>query len=942
MSKKIIISIMITILLIQTIIPIKIYAMEEETDAGILDTLSGMMLEPTVELVTVVIDAIMQIFTSFMTQSNYEFVMLRYEDLPAELKTLTEGEEPTITISSSDMIQYSGFLLFALKYPNFSYTPEEIFSGNIDLLDINFFDESNIDTNWGKIREIISSWYKVLRMIAIIGLLSVLIYTGIKIILSANTQEKAKYKEMLLNWFMAVVILFTMNYIMAFILNIIEQIMGLFAEISGSIIVKAGDKIFKTNLLGLARFRMQRNNFTAKVGHLIIYTALVVYTFKFTFVYLKRLLRMAFLTVIAPIVAITYPIDKMDGNAKGFEMWLKEYIYNALLQPMHYILYYILVSSSLTLSARNPLYGIAALMFISEAEKLLKKIFNFSKGGEANNHSVVKAFATGAIVSQLTNIVKDPLHPLSGLISGKGSGKSGGGSSGSSNGDVELGELTTGIIDDTVSDDDLIAIDSSSYGAPRIEQTDLEFENTEHQNSQNTPTLPNVDDFFMRYRQGLPTSIGELGGVHFDDGFNGNLDSIFNILQEDYRKLGMDGISDAEIKNLRDEIAGFEQLLQYRVEENEMDFKTNGIPLQYNDNDPRSTLDIINEIEELKNSMYDPNLSDEEKERNAKRANYLLRLVNRRMAQNQYIERHGGVQALRQQEQQRIDQIRNNMKQEQSSAEARAQRESQQRANEQTAENQRQEEQKKEKHQNSQLKGIKHVVKTIAKPVWDSEKDNEYNGKRLVGNIVKGITGASIGVAAAAVQAGISITDGKYNIGEGIVTAGAGFVGASKLGEVVKDVAQTYKEGVNEGAKSGLSTEEYGKQWFNRDDVIRQYNKEFPGQGKEMRRRAVDNYISRGITDTKEQLQALKYADKLIKERGISTEEADKLAIATLQYKQTLTSESNYKVLYDKEKRDTYIETKVKSYKGNASQKSVIKMHEDFIQNVRDFEKAQR
>ena len=61
-----------------------------------------------------------------------------------------------------------------------------------------------------------------------------------------------------------------------------------------------------------------------------------------------------------------------------------------------------------------------------------------------------------------------------------------------------------------------------------------------------------------------------------------------------------------------------------------------------------------------------------------------------------------------------------------------------------------------------------------------------------------------------------------------------------------------------------------------------------------------------------------------------------------MQYKQTLTSESNYKVLYDKEKRDTYIETKVKSYKGNASQKSVIKMHEDFIQNVRDFEKAQR
>ena len=33
-----------------------------------------------------------------------------------------------------------------------------------------------------------------------------------------------------------------------------------------------------------------------------------------------------------------------------FDMWLKEYTYNMLLQPMHYILYVILISSSLTLA----------------------------------------------------------------------------------------------------------------------------------------------------------------------------------------------------------------------------------------------------------------------------------------------------------------------------------------------------------------------------------------------------------------------------------------------------------------------------------------------------------------------------------------------------------------------------------------------------------------
>ena len=40
---------------------------------------------------------------------------------------------------------------------------------------------------------------------------------------------------------------------------------------------------------------------------------------------------MAFLTIIAPLVALTYPIDKInDGKAQAFNMWFKEYIFNLL------------------------------------------------------------------------------------------------------------------------------------------------------------------------------------------------------------------------------------------------------------------------------------------------------------------------------------------------------------------------------------------------------------------------------------------------------------------------------------------------------------------------------------------------------------------------------------------------------------------------------------
>ena len=141
---------------------------------------------------------------------------------------------------------------------------------------------SNTDSSWGKIQSVISTWYKILRGIAIIGLLSILIYIGIKIIITSNAKDKSKYKTFIINWFMAVVLLFSMHYIMAFILNIIEQVMELLQGIAGVIEVSIDGRTFKTNLMGLARFQIQNHNMSVELGYLIIYAALVAFTVKFT------------------------------------------------------------------------------------------------------------------------------------------------------------------------------------------------------------------------------------------------------------------------------------------------------------------------------------------------------------------------------------------------------------------------------------------------------------------------------------------------------------------------------------------------------------------------------------------------------------------------------------------------------------------------------------
>ena len=157
---------------------------------------------------------------------------------------------------------------------------------------------------------------------------------------------------------------------------------------------------FTTNLLGEVRFLTQYSRLITKITYTILYIFLVYYTVFFTFVYLKRLILMAFLTVIAPLVALTYPIDKMnDGSAQAFNAWLKEYIYNALIQPFHLILYMVLLNSAADLVKVNFIYAIAALWFITKAEGLLRQIFGFNKAPSLGN--TMGGFAGGMLASNL-------------------------------------------------------------------------------------------------------------------------------------------------------------------------------------------------------------------------------------------------------------------------------------------------------------------------------------------------------------------------------------------------------------------------------------------------------------------------------------------------------------------------------------------------------------
>jgi len=317
------------------------------------------------------------------------------------------------------------------------YSPEKIFSGKIPALDINFVDPvdwEDDDMNERSITQAlhstIASWYVSLRNLAVVALMLVLVYVGIRIVISSTASDKAKYKQMLIDWLIALCILFCLHYIMTFTTTIVNEITGAITGAQDSngnnVAVKVegdsdGTVEFNTDLMGLIRFKMQAPNVSGKILYLILYLAMVIYTFMFTFYYLKRVLTIAFLTLISPLVAMTYPIDKIrDGKAQAFDMWLKEYVFNALLQPFHLIIYSIFVGSAIDLAAKNPLFAIVALAFITPAEKILRKFFGFEKASTAGALGAVASAAGGAAVM---NHMRNLMAPKKG--GGGGSGNKG-------------------------------------------------------------------------------------------------------------------------------------------------------------------------------------------------------------------------------------------------------------------------------------------------------------------------------------------------------------------------------------------------------------------------------------------------------------------------------------------------------------------------------------
>lgn len=293
-------------------------------------------------------------------------------------------------------------------------TPEDILFNRLAITDINFFNLTSFgsgdhvktlsNTNSNPIyllKKSVAGWYMTLRTMSMIILVVILVYIGIRMVIASTSEGKANYKQMFMNWLVSLALVFLLHYIILFVISANNVLVDLIGSVSNNAL-NGDNKFFSSYITSLLAYTLHPLA-TVSWTSAIVYVCIVALTFIFLIMYIKRMITIAFLILISPIITITYSIDKVgNGKAEAFTTWMKEFFHNVLIQPFHCIIYVAFVSVAMNIlkgeaSLASAMLIIITMFFILQAEGLIKKIFGIT------SESTGSGLATAAVLTTAYN-----------------------------------------------------------------------------------------------------------------------------------------------------------------------------------------------------------------------------------------------------------------------------------------------------------------------------------------------------------------------------------------------------------------------------------------------------------------------------------------------------------------------------------------------------------
>lgn len=261
------------------------------------------------------------------------------------------------------------------------FTIGDLLTNKYPLFNINLFEETPSGPNSelsNTIKDNVSIWYVTIRNIAAAACAVTLLYVGIRMAISTTAEDTAKYKKMLMSWVIGAILLFVIHYIILIMMKLNEIFVGF---ITNAVEQDTNITAMEEAMLTIIPQNTAKAEGWGKLVYLVMNFVMLFYELKFFIMYLFRVLNIFIMTIISPLICVTYPIDAMgDGRAQGFNNWFRRIMMEILIQPIHLIIYLIFIYSAGEIATEAPLIGIIFIIALDYSERIVKNAFKLRGG----------------------------------------------------------------------------------------------------------------------------------------------------------------------------------------------------------------------------------------------------------------------------------------------------------------------------------------------------------------------------------------------------------------------------------------------------------------------------------------------------------------------------------------------------------------------------------
>lgn len=307
-----------------------------------------------------------------------------------------------------------------------------------------FYDGGDNTSLVSRFKSTVMDWFNNFQGIALMVYLVLLLYVGLRILISVGGKQQSRYKEMLLAWGQGLVLLIIFPIAIKYAIQLNHAIVQTIKDSRFEAFAKIGVNVNANNMDNTSVPDVQdltasngtevgksivsnpfkghmNDNYMAymactaeddeRLVDAIVY-AIMVFQFVMLLVqYYKRLMNFAFLITIYPIVMIMYPIDKVgDGRAQSFSTWSTELMMNIFMQVFHAIVYVFVIGVVYSAQLSGSwLLAIVGITFLFKGEELLRSVLQpgESQTAPTMKQSAGKTIAAFTVMATLTDKLTD-------------------------------------------------------------------------------------------------------------------------------------------------------------------------------------------------------------------------------------------------------------------------------------------------------------------------------------------------------------------------------------------------------------------------------------------------------------------------------------------------------------------------------------------------------